>query len=68
MERCAVIEEALAKRSYSPRLRARIERLLDGVEDRRQLHCCNSGCFGCTHTLQEILNEVEARMADRQPA
>ncbi len=68
MERCAIIDEALAKRSYSPRMRARIERLLDGIEDRRHLHCCNSGCFVCTHTLQEILAEVEARMADRQPA
>jgi bacterioferritin-associated ferredoxin len=68
MERQAIIDEALAKRSYSPRLRPRIERLLDGVEDRRQLHCCSSGCFVCTETLREILAEVEARLADRQPA
>ncbi|MFM2092112.1 MAG: hypothetical protein RLZZ127_2601 [Planctomycetota bacterium] len=62
MDRTAVIEEAIARRNYSPRLRPRIERLLDGIEDRRLLHCCNSGCFVCTRTLIEMLDEIEQRL------
>jgi hypothetical protein len=59
MDRAARIELALAKRNYSPVLRVRIERLLDGVEDRERLRCCNSGCFVCVQELKAILAEVE---------
>lgn len=59
MDRAARIDQALARRNYSPVLRARIERLLDGVEDRTRLRCCNSGCFVCVQELLAILAEVE---------
>ncbi len=59
MDRAARIDHALAKRNYSPVLRVRIERLLDGVEDRERLRCCNSGCFVCVQELKAILAEVE---------
>ena len=59
MDRVARIDQALAKRNYSPVLRLRIERLLDGQEDRARLRCCNSGCFVCVQQLLEILAEVE---------
>lgn len=58
--RDALIEAALAKRNYSPVLKRRIEFLLDGVEDRTRLRCCNSGCFVCSQELLNIVNEVEA--------
>ena len=61
MDRSARIEQALAKRNYSPVLRQRIERLLDGEEDRKRLRCCHSGCFVCVQELQAILREVEGR-------
>ena len=60
MDRATRIDQALAKRNYSPVLRERIERLLDGQEDRARLRCCNSGCFVCVQQLLEILAEVEA--------
>jgi hypothetical protein len=53
------IEAALGRRNYSPILAERIERLLDGVEDRTRLRCCNSGCFVCAQELLAILDEVE---------
>lgn len=59
MDRTARIDQALAKRNYSPALRQRIERLLDGEEDRARLRCCNSGCFVCVQELLAILEEVE---------
>jgi hypothetical protein len=59
MDRTARIDQALAKRNFSPVLRVRIEGLLDGVEDRDRLHCCNSGCFVCVQELKAILAEVE---------
>jgi hypothetical protein len=59
MDRAARIDLALAKRNYSPVLRERIERLLDGREDRARLRCCNSGCFVCVQELLAILAEVE---------
>lgn len=59
MDRVARIDQALARRNYSPVLRSRIERLLDGVEDRARLRCCNSGCFVCVQELLAILAEVE---------
>ena len=59
MDRTTRIDQALAKRNYSPVLRVRIERLLDGQEDRARLRCCNSGCFVCVQQLLEILAEVE---------
>ena len=62
-DRAALIEAALARREYSPVLRRRIEFLLDGVEDRARLRCCNSGCFVCSQQLLEILAEVEAALA-----
>ena len=55
-----LIEAALAKRSYSPVLKHRIENLLEGKEDRTRLRCCNSGCFVCVQELLAIVNEVEA--------
>lgn len=68
MDRAARIDQALAKRNYSPVLRLRIERLLDGVEDRARLRCCNSGCFVCVQELQAILAEVEGgEAAAHQP-
>ena len=60
MDRTVRIDQALAKRNYSPVLRERIERLLDGQEDRARLRCCNSGCFVCVQQLLEILAEFEA--------
>ncbi len=59
MDRTARIDHALAKRNFSPVLRVRIERLLDGEEDRERLRCCNSGCFVCVQELKAILAEVE---------
>lgn len=60
MDRAACIDAALARRNYAPHLRERIERLLDGREDRTRLRCCNSGCFVCAQQLLDILAEVEA--------
>ena len=60
MDRTACIEAALARRCYAPHLRERIERLLDGREDRTRLRCCNSGCFVCAQQLLDIVAEVEA--------
>ena len=60
MDRVALIDAALARRNYSPILRERIERLLDGKEDRARLRCCNSGYFVCAQELLAILAEVEA--------
>ena len=59
MDRAARIDAALSKRNYSLNLRVRIERLLDGIDDRRRLYCCNSGCFVCTQELLAIVDEVE---------
>ena len=56
------IEAALAKRNYASELLPRIERLLDGIEDRRRLQCCNSGCYVCVQLLLMILAEVEAEV------
>lgn len=61
-DRAALIEAALARRNYSPILRRRIEFLLDGVEDRSRLRCCDSGCFVCSRELLAIVVEVEAAM------
>jgi hypothetical protein len=63
MERSLLIAQALEKRRYSPILRERIERLLDGVEDRNRLRCCNSGCFVCVQELLAIVQEVEHGLA-----
>ena len=63
MDRAGLIDRALARRNYAPHLRQRIERLLDGSEDRARLHCCNSGCFVCAQELLAILAEVEAGLA-----
>ena len=59
MDRGSLIDAALARRNYSPVLRERIERLLDGREDRARLRCCGSGCFVCSQELLGILAEVE---------
>ncbi len=59
-ERTARIDAALARRNFTPTLRRRIERLLDGEEDRTRLRCCNSGCFVCVNELKEIVAEIEA--------
>ncbi len=63
MDRTALIDAALAKRNYSINLRVRIERLLDGVDDRRRLFCCNSGCYVCTQELLAIVEEVERALS-----
>ena len=60
MDRAACIDACLARHGYSPSLRPRIERLLDGAEDRGRLRCCNSGCYVCSLTVLRILDEVEA--------
>jgi hypothetical protein len=60
--RAALIDAALARRNYAPELAPRIERLLDGVEDRARLRCCNSGCYVCAQELLAILGEVESGM------
>ena len=60
MDRVLLIEAALARRCYAPHLRERIERLLDGREDRTRLRCCNSGCFVCAQQLLDIVAEVES--------
>jgi len=67
MDRAARIDQALAKRNYSPVLRLRIEKLLDGIEDRARLRCCNSGCFVCVQELLAILAEVEGGEAAASP-
>lgn len=67
MDRGVLIEAALARRNYSPALRERIERLLDGREDRSRLRCCGSGCFVCSQELLGILSEVETAAATSQP-
>ncbi len=61
-DRGELIDAALSRRNYSPILRRRIEFLLDGVEDRRRLRCCNSGCFVCSQHLLAIVAEVEAAL------
>jgi hypothetical protein len=58
--RQAAIEAALARRNFAAELQPRIERLLDGIEDRHRLRCCNSGCYVCVQQLLAILEEVEA--------
>ncbi|MBA3685484.1 MAG: hypothetical protein H0W72_09630 [Planctomycetes bacterium] len=65
MDRVLLIDAALARRNYAPHLRQRIERLLDGVEDRQRLHCCSSGCFVCSRELLAIVGEVEDGLAGR---
>jgi hypothetical protein len=65
MDRAHLIDAALARRNYAPHLARRIEALLDGVEDRGRLHCCNSGCFVCAQQLLAILAEVEDGLAGR---
>ena len=64
MDRAVLIEVALARRNYSSALRERVERLLDGREDRARLRCCGSGCFVCSQELLGILAEVESALAD----
>ena len=59
MDRAVFIDAVLARRNLGSQLRPRIERLLDGVEDRRRLGCCSSGCFVCVEDLKAILVEVE---------
>jgi hypothetical protein len=59
MDRGTVIDEALERHRFGAHLRTRIERLLEGVEDRRRLTCCNSGCFVCVEDLKIVLREVE---------
>jgi hypothetical protein len=59
MDRTERILAALKKRSFSPVLRERIERLLDGREDRTRMRCCNSGCFVCVKELHAIIKEIE---------
>jgi len=60
MDRADLIEAALAKRNFSSVLAPRFERLLDGVEDRARLRCCNSGCYVCVKLIHAVLAEVEA--------
>lgn len=60
MDRATLIEAALVRRHLASHLRRRIERLLDGEEDRTRLRCCHSGCFVCTDDLLAIVAEVEA--------
>lgn len=55
----ARIEAVLARRNLSPILLPRIQRLLDGREDRARLRCCHSGCFVCVHELLAVLAELE---------
>ncbi len=59
MDRAARIQEALARRNFSPFLGERIAALLDGREDRARLSCCHSGCFVCVQELLAILGEIE---------
>lgn len=59
MDREARIQEALARRNFSPYLGVRIADLLDGREDRARLSCCHSGCMVCVQELLAILGEVE---------
>ena len=66
MVREAIIDEALARWNFGPQLRPRIERLLDGREDRARLSCCNSGCFVCVEDVKKILAEVEATIAQQK--
>lgn len=63
MERAEAIRVALERRQFAAELAPRIERLLDGIEDRRRLRCCNSGCYVCVQQLLAVLQEVEAATA-----
>lgn len=67
MRREELIDAALARRNFGPQLRGRIERLLDGVEKRERLQCCNSGCFVCVQELKEIVAEVEVALGVQAP-
>ncbi len=67
MDRGAIIEAALDRRGWTPFLRTRVERLLDGREDRQRLHCCDSGCAVCVRELLALLAEVERQCATVQP-
>ncbi|MBA3846851.1 MAG: hypothetical protein H0X45_09430 [Planctomycetes bacterium] len=60
-----MIDAALARRGYAAVLRERIERLLDGREDRARLRCCASGCAVCSQKLLEIVAEIEAAATGR---
>lgn len=55
----ARIEAVLERRNLSPILLPRIQRLLDGREDRNRLRCCHSGCFVCVEDLKAVLAELE---------
>ncbi len=68
MDRAQVIDAVLARHNFGPQLRLRIERLLDGAEDRTRLHCCNSGCYVCVQDLLRILDEVEKTLPGPMPA
>jgi len=59
----ARIDAALARRNLSPLLIPRIERLLDGREDRCRLRCCHSGCYVCVEELKAVLAELESSSA-----
>ena len=55
----ARIDAVLARRNLSPVLIPRLQRLLDGREDRSRLRCCHSGCFVCVEELKAVLAELE---------
>jgi hypothetical protein len=59
-DRDARIEAALTRNGWSPIVRDRIERLLDGREDHTRLRCCGSGCHVCVLALQKALAEITA--------
>ncbi len=63
-----MIEASLARRGYASSVAERIERLLDGREDRTRLRCCASGCAVCSQKLLEIVAEVEAAIGRRASA
>jgi hypothetical protein len=63
MERAAAISRALERRQFAAELAPRIERLLDGIEDRARLRCCSSGCYVCVQQILAVLAEVEAATA-----
>ncbi len=60
IDRQVRIDAALERRGWSPHLRTRIERLLDGVDDRTRLRCCDSGCFVCNREVLRLLDEIES--------
>jgi hypothetical protein len=68
LDRPALINDSLKRNGLHPALRARIEGLLDGRENRACLRCCAGNCLVCVHTLLAVVREVEEAQGIVAPA